>query len=73
LTSMGEVLNLLFSLLTSLICHYECTAMWDVLLRVTTVNLTAVDVKDINTNDVNSASSHTRIYFLFSVEAHSSR
>jgi len=28
-----------------------------VLLRVTTVNLTAVDVKDINKNYVNSASS----------------
>jgi len=37
------------------------------------VNLTAVDVKDINKNDVNSASSHTCIYFLFSVEVHSSR
>jgi len=31
------------------------------LLRVTTVNLTAVDLKDINKNDVNSASSHTLI------------
>jgi len=37
------------------------------------VNLTAVDVKDINKNDVNSASSHTCIYYLFSVEVHSSR
>jgi len=45
-----------FSLLTSLICHYKCTAMWVVLLRVTTVNLTAVDVKDINKNVVNLAS-----------------
>jgi len=44
-----------------------------VLLRVTTVNLTPVDVKDMNKNDVNSASSHTCICFLFSVEAHSSQ
>jgi len=29
--------------------------------------------KDINKNDINSASSHTSIYFLFSVEAHSSQ
>jgi len=28
--------------------------------------------KDINKNDINSASSHTSIYFLFSVKAHSS-
>jgi len=64
---MGQVLNLhAFSLLTSLICHYKCTAMWVVVLRVTTVNLTAVDVKDINKNDVDSASSHACIYFLFS-------
>jgi len=61
-----------FSLLTSLICHYKFTAMWVGLLRVTTVNLTAVDVKDAHKNDVKSASSHTRIYFLFSVEVHSS-
>jgi len=37
------------------------------------VNLTAVDVKDMTKNDVNSASSHTSICFLFSVEAHSSQ
>jgi len=36
-----------------------------VLLRVTTVNLTAVDVKDKNKNDVNSASAHSCIYFLY--------
>jgi len=36
-----------------------------VLLRVTTVNLTAVDVKDINKNDVKSASSHTCILPVF--------
>jgi len=45
-----------FSLLTSFICHYECTAMYVVLLRVTTGNLTAVDVKDMNKNYVNSGS-----------------
>jgi len=47
--------------------------MWVVLLRVTTVKLTEVDVKDINKNDVNSAGSHTCIYFLFSIEVHSCR
>ena len=40
---------------------------------VNAVNLTAVDVKDMNKRYVNSASAHTCIYFLFSVEVHSSR
>jgi len=35
-------------------------------------NLTAVDVKGMNKDYVNSASSHISICFLFSVEAHSS-
>jgi len=58
-----------FSLLTSLICHYKCTTMCVILCRVNLVILTAVDVKDMNKNNVYSASSHTFIYFLFSVHS----
>ena len=37
------------------------------------MDLTAVDVRDINKNEVNSASAHTFVYILFSVEGHSNR
>ncbi|CAM4309451.1 unnamed protein product [Leuciscus chuanchicus] len=58
-----------FSLLTSFMCHYKCTSHVSDSFRVNTVNLTAVDEKDINKSYVNSASAHTCIYILFSYES----